>query len=70
LFGSAAAIGHTIEQARQGDLHFLLLLLVAVSRICSDLFDFSLSVVNAACGELCETSASRRVYAAQSTHYR
>lgn len=28
--GLPPAIGHTIEQARQGDLHFLLLLLVAV----------------------------------------
>ncbi|MCZ5435917.1 hypothetical protein O5626_29850, partial [Escherichia coli] len=28
--GLPPAIAHTIEQARQGDLHFLLLLLVAV----------------------------------------
>ncbi|MCS5960177.1 hypothetical protein LNP74_09885 [Klebsiella pneumoniae subsp. pneumoniae] len=35
--GLPPAIAHTIEQARQGDLHFLLLLLVCSISICSDL---------------------------------
>ena len=34
--GLPPAIAHTIEQARQGDLHFLVLLLVCSIGICSD----------------------------------
>ncbi|OMP14036.1 Ribosomal protein L36 [Corchorus olitorius] len=67
--GLPPAIGHTIEQARQGDLHFLLLLLVAVLVFAVTFFVIFVErgqrriVVNYA-----KRQQGRRVYAAQSTH--
>lgn len=67
--GLPPAIGHTIEQARQGDLHFLLLLLVAVLVFAVTFFVVFVErgqrriVVNYA-----KRQQGRRVYAAQSTH--
>ncbi|NJD85728.1 preprotein translocase subunit SecY [Candidatus Erwinia dacicola] len=67
--GLPPAIGHTIEQARQGDLHFLLLLLVAAFVFAVTFFNVSKErgqrriVVNYA-----KRQQGRRVYAAQSTH--
>ncbi|SUC78538.1 preprotein translocase subunit SecY [Providencia stuartii] len=67
--GLPPAIGHTIEQARQGDLHFLLLLLVAVLVFAVTFFVVFMErgqrriVVNYA-----KRQQGRRVYAAQSTH--
>ncbi|MGU0043140.1 hypothetical protein ACVXHA_10185 [Escherichia coli] len=46
--GLPPAIAHTIEQARQGDLHFLVLLLVAVLVFAVTFLLYLLSVVNAA----------------------
>ena len=69
--GLPPAIAHTIEQARQGDLHFLLLLLVAVLVFAVTFFVVFVErgqrriVVNYA-----KRQQGRRVYAAQSTHYR
>ncbi len=63
------AIGHTIEQARQGDLHFLLLLLVSVLVFFVTFFVVFIErgqrriVVNYA-----KRQQGRRIYAAQSTH--
>ena len=67
--GLPPAIAHTIEQARQGDLHFLLLLLVAVLVFAVTFFVVFVErgqrriVVNYA-----KRQQGRRVYAAQSTH--
>lgn len=67
--GLPPAIAHTIEQARQGDLHFLLLLLVAVLVFAVTFFVVFIErgqrriVVNYA-----KRQQGRRVYAAQSTH--
>ncbi|MEM8275120.1 preprotein translocase subunit SecY, partial [Morganella morganii] len=67
--GLPSAIGHTIEQARQGELHFLLLLLVAVLVFAVTCFVVFMErgqrriVVNYA-----KRQQGRRVYAAQSTH--
>ena len=67
--GLPQAVGHTIEQARQGGLHFLLLLLVAVLVFAVTYFVIFVErgqrriVVNYA-----KRQQGRRVYAAQSTH--
>ncbi len=67
--GLPPAIAHTIEQARQGDLHFLVLLLVAVLVFAVTFFVVFVErgqrriVVNYA-----KRQQGRRVYAAQSTH--
>ncbi len=67
--GLPPAVAHTIEQARQGDLHFLLLLLVAVLVFAVTFFVVFIErgqrriVVNYA-----KRQQGRRVYAAQSTH--
>jgi preprotein translocase subunit SecY len=67
--GLPPAVAHTIEQARQGDLHFLLLLLVAVLVFAVTFFVVFVErgqrriVVNYA-----KRQQGRRVYAAQSTH--
>ena len=67
--GLPPAIAHTIEPARQGDLHFLLLLLVAVLVFAVTFFVVFVErgqrriVVNYA-----KRQQGRRVYAAQSTH--
>ncbi|MGP1923533.1 MAG: preprotein translocase subunit SecY [Arsenophonus sp. NEOnobi-MAG3] len=67
--GLPPAIGHTIEQARQGDLHFLLLLLVVVLVFAVTCFVVFMErgqrriVVNYA-----KRQQGRRIYAAQSTH--
>lgn len=67
--GLPPTIAHTIEQARQGDLHFLLLLLVAVLVFAVTFFVVFVErgqrriVVNYA-----KRQQGRRVYAAQSTH--
>ncbi|UDG81080.1 Protein translocase subunit SecY [Candidatus Hartigia pinicola] len=67
--GLPPAIGHTIEQARQGDLHFLLLLLVGVLIFSVTFFVIFMErgqrriVVNYA-----KRQQGRRVYSAQSTH--
>lgn len=66
--GLPPAIAHTIEQARQGDLHFLVLLLVAVLVFAVTFFVVFVErgqrriVVNYA-----KRQQGRRVYAAQST---
>lgn len=66
--GLPPAVAHTIEQARQGDLHFLLLLLVAVLVFAVTFFVVFIErgqrriVVNYA-----KRQQGRRVYAAQST---
>ncbi|WP_367680456.1 preprotein translocase subunit SecY [Candidatus Fukatsuia anoeciicola] len=67
--GLPSAIAHTIEQARQGDLHFLLLLLVMILVFAVTFFVVFIErgqrriVVNYA-----KRQQGRRVYAAQSTH--
>lgn len=67
--GLPPAIGHTIEQARQGDLHFLLLLLVAVL-----VFAITFFVVFVERGQrriivnYAKRQQGRRTYATQSTH--
>lgn len=67
--GLPPAIAHTIEQARQGDLHFLLLSLVAVL-----VFAVTFFVVFVERGQRCiivsyaKRQQGRRIYAAQSTH--
>lgn len=67
--GLPSAVGHTIEQARQGDLHFLLLLFVVALVFSVTFFVVFIErgqrriVVNYA-----QRHQNRRVYAAQSTH--
>ncbi|MFP3013322.1 MAG: preprotein translocase subunit SecY [Arsenophonus sp. NC-QC1-MAG3] len=67
--GLPPAIGHTIEQARQGDLHFFLLLLIAVLVFAVTYFVVFMErgqrriVVNYA-----KRQQGRRIFAAQSTH--
>lgn len=67
--GLPPAVANTIEQARQGDLHFLLLLLVAVL-----VFAVTFFVVFVERGQrrivvhYAKRQQGRRVYAAQSTH--
>ncbi|CAJ0993509.1 preprotein translocase subunit SecY [Pantoea sp. Nvir] len=67
--GLPPAIGHTIEQARQGELHFLLLMLVAILVFVVTFFVVFVErsqrriVVNYA-----KRQQGRRMYAAQSTH--
>ncbi|WP_121463327.1 preprotein translocase subunit SecY [Arsenophonus endosymbiont of Aleurodicus dispersus] len=67
--GLLPAICHTIEQARQGDLHFLLLLLIVVLVFAVTYFVVFMElgqrriVVNYA-----KRQQGRRIYAAQSTH--
>ncbi|XPE23008.1 hypothetical protein ACNKHM_15460 [Shigella sonnei] len=69
LSRDSPAIAQTIEQARQGDLHFLVLLLVAVLVFAVTFFVVFVErgqrriVVNYA-----KRQQGRRVYAAQSTH--
>lgn len=67
--GLPPAIGHTIEQARQGDLHFIVLLLVVVLVFAVTFFVVFVErgqrriVVNYA-----KRQQGRRVYAAQTSH--
>ncbi|MFP3019722.1 MAG: preprotein translocase subunit SecY [Arsenophonus sp.] len=67
--GLPPAIGHTIEQARQGDLHFFLLLLIAVL-----VFSVTYFVVFMERGQrriivsYAKRQQGRRIYAAQNTH--
>lgn len=67
--GLPSAIAHTIEQARQGDLHYITLLLIAVLVFAVTFFVVFVErgqrriVVNYA-----KRQQGRRVYAAQSTH--
>ncbi|MGK2889951.1 MAG: preprotein translocase subunit SecY [Candidatus Malihini olakiniferum] len=69
VVGLPPAIAHTIEQARQGDLHFLTLLLVAVIVFAVTFFVVLIErgqrriVVNYA-----KRQQGRRIYAAQSTY--
>ncbi|XOD70209.1 MAG: preprotein translocase subunit SecY [Sodalis sp. (in: enterobacteria)] len=69
LSGLPPAIGNTIEQARQGDLHFLLLILIIFLVFAVTFFVVFVErgqrriVVNYA-----QRHQGRRVYAAQSTH--
>ncbi|MFP3014259.1 MAG: preprotein translocase subunit SecY [Arsenophonus sp.] len=69
VVGLPQAIGHTIEKARQGDLHFLLLLLIVVLVFSVTYFVVFMEraqrriIVNYA-----KHQHGRRVYAAQSTH--
>ncbi|WP_158379405.1 preprotein translocase subunit SecY [Candidatus Williamhamiltonella defendens] len=67
--GLPSAVSHTIEQAREGDLHFLLLLIVIVLVFSVTFFVVFIErgqrriVVNYA-----QRQQGRRIYAAQSTH--
>ncbi|MXP67900.1 preprotein translocase subunit SecY [Pantoea sp. Aalb] len=67
--GLPPAIGHTIEQARQGDLHFILLLLILFFIFAVTFFVIFVErgqrriVVNYA-----KRQQGRRIYSAQSTH--
>jgi len=67
--GLPSAVGHTIEQAREGDLHFLLLLIVIALVFSVTFFVVFIErgqrriVVNYA-----QRQQGRRIYAAQSTH--
>ncbi|ACQ68441.1 preprotein translocase subunit SecY [Candidatus Williamhamiltonella defendens] len=67
--GLPSAVGHTIEQAREGDLHFLLLLIVIAL-----VFSVTFVVVFIERGQrrivvnYAQRQQGRRIYAAQSTH--